>query len=148
MNVARALNIARETKAKGAVSRKVGRDAFLCVGPKHGKTTGQCKACFLWIAGRDRCIIHGANDEIKGGASCGLYVQGTPGRGGEPMGLVTPKGSGLVRRQVRCENCRFAKNGAEVCGLYVTMNNELPELYELDERIHPQGCCNAQLPAT
>jgi len=95
---------------------------------------------------RDRCIIHGADDEIKGSASCGLYVQGTPGRGGEPMGLVTPKGSGLVRRQVRCENCRFAKNGAEVCGLYVTMNNELPELYELDERIHPQGCCNAQMP--
>jgi hypothetical protein len=26
MNVARALNIARETKGKGAVSRKVGRD--------------------------------------------------------------------------------------------------------------------------
>jgi hypothetical protein len=59
---------------------------------------------------------------------------------------MTPKESGLVRRQVRCENCKYAKNGATVCGLYVTLNNEVPEMFALDEKIEPQGCCNAQMP--
>jgi hypothetical protein len=29
------------------------------------------------------------------------------------------------------------------CGLYVSLNNEVPEFFQLDERIEPHGCCNA-----
>jgi hypothetical protein len=147
-DVARALEIARGRMARGGAvhDRKIKRDAFLYIGPEQGGATGQCRSCYLWIESRDRCLIHAADKEIKGGASCGLYIQGSPRRSGEPLGLVTPEQSGLVRRQVRCENCRFAKNGATVCGMYVTLNNEVPELFELDERIEPQGCCNSQLP--
>ena len=50
-----------------------------------------------------------------------------------------------VSRQVRCENCRFGRDGAEVCGLYETLNSLMPETFHLDVEIEPQGCCNAQL---
>jgi hypothetical protein len=133
-------------KAGGAANKKVGRDAFLYIGAVQGKRTGQCSSCFLWVKGHDRCLIHSANEKIEADASCGLYVQGIPQRSGDSMYQMTPKESGLVRRQVRCENCKYAKNGATVCGLYVTLNNEVPEMFALDEKIEPQGCCNAQMP--
>jgi hypothetical protein len=110
-----------------------------------GRAPGSAERCAL--RDQDLCVIHGPNVEVRGGDSCVFYLPGQPTLGAPTRKLVTPAESGLVSRQVRCENCRFAKNDARVCGLYVSLNNEVPELFQLDERIEPQGCCNAQLPA-
>ena len=129
----------------GAASAKVKRDAFLYIDGK-GPDTGQCSSCKLWVRDADVCLIHGLHIKIKGGASCGLYVKGKPASAGLAQALVTPEESGLVNRKVRCENCRFAHKGATVCGLYLVLNSEMPELFQLDGHIEPQGCCNAQMP--
>jgi len=130
--------------AKGA-GAKVKRDAFLYIDGK-GADTGQCSSCKLWVKGADICLIHGMHIKIKGTASCGLYVPGKPVSSGLAQELVTPEESGLVERKVRCGNCRFSKNGATVCGLFWYVNDCMPEIFDLDIKIEPQGCCNAQMP--
>lgn len=134
-------------KRGGAANKKIGRDAFLYIDDKRGRRTGQCSSCSLWGKDSETCVIHAPSVTILADDSCGFYLWGPPGSAHLTFeGYVTPKESGLVRRQVRCENCKFAKNGATVCGLYVTLNNEVPEAFALDEKIEPRGCCNAQMP--
>jgi hypothetical protein len=84
--------------------------------------------------------------KVNAAASCGLYVPGKPVSSGFAQPLVTPKESGLVERKVRCENCTFAVDGARICGLFSALNDSLPSMFDLDTKIEPQGCCNAQTP--
>jgi hypothetical protein len=132
--------------AKGGRA-KIKRDAFLYIGPKERHKTGQCSSCFLWIKSREICEIHEPSIDIRGTDSCGFYIHGDPISSWsiKALGLVTPEESGLVRRQTRCENCRFAQNGATVCGLFTMLNNCYSD-FDLDTKIEPQGCCNAQMP--
>jgi len=139
-----AKNALKQGYAKGAAA-KVKRDAFLYIDGK-GADTGQCSSCKLWVKGADVCIIHGMHVTIKGTASCGLYVPGKPVNAGLAQALVTPEESGLVERKVRCQNCRFAWSGATVCGLFQSLSERMPEIFDLDTKIEPQGCCNAQSP--
>lgn len=103
----------------------------------------QCSSCLEWYALTNRCRIHGPRDFIDRDDSCGLYVPGAPAGNGPCLSLVTPMESGLVDRQVRCENCQY---GGSECGLYKTLNSRLPEIFDLDTKISPKGCCNAQTP--
>ncbi len=122
---------------------KVNRSAFLYLPPgNRGDDNAQCKSCIMWLAEHDRCVIHAADVVIDGDDSCGFYVPGKPARKGKPMGLVTPKESGLVGREVRCENCFYAEDG--ICGLFAQLNRTLPAVFDLDTRIDKHGCCNAQ----
>lgn len=122
---------------------KIDRSAFLYLPPQdRGDNNAQCKSCMMWFAELDRCIIHPADVEIGGDDSCGLYMPGKPARKGKPMGLVTPKESGLVSRQVRCENCAYADGG--YCGLFEMLNSHFPTIFDLDAKIDKHGCCNAQ----
>jgi hypothetical protein len=61
-------------------------------------------------------------------------------------GSVTPEESGLVDRRVQCHRCEFAEKGAIYCGLFAKINKALPEEFDLNPKIHPHGCCNAQQP--
>lgn len=78
--------------------------------------------------------------------SCNLYIQGEPNRDkeGREKEFLTAKQAGLVNRKVRCENCRSFKDG--ICMLYQTLNESNGEIFNLDEKVNPQGCCNAQMP--
>lgn len=127
---------------------KIERSAFLYLpAGKAGKENGQCSACHFWAEDMDRCVIHGPRIVIDGDDSCGFFLCGEPRTGRPPLyDLVTPEQSGLVDRKVRCENCRYETQKATVCGLYVKLNDEFPDIFDLDERIEPQGCCNAQMP--
>jgi len=71
-------------------------------------------------------------------------VHGEPSSDAEPIALVTPKESGLVHRQVRCENCRYLDG--EICGLYQDLNELMPEKFALEAKVGRHGCCNAQMP--
>ena len=122
-------------------SQKVTRDAFLYLGPKGDK---QCGTCRDWVSKDNRCRILGPSVNVTASMSCGLYVYGTPLRPGNPTkAIVTPEEAGLVDRKVRCENCRW---GGSECGLYKLLNEQQPDIFDLDTKIHPKGCCNAQEP--
>ena len=109
----------------------------------------QCGTCVHFLAKQQRCELHGKDDEVDEDDSCGLYVHGTAEADEEPEGLVTPEQSGLVSREVRCENCMFFDPDSEPrehCDLYTQLNRILPKLFDLDRYVDEYGCCNAQTP--
>lgn len=127
----------------------VTRDAFLYMDPQGDrvKEFGQCSTCVLWTGPeRKTCTIHGRGIEIDGGDSCGLYISGSPDESGREKALVTPEESGLVSRKVRCENCAAYLPKLYSCDLFHKLNKSYPKLFDLEETVHPLGCCNAQHP--
>lgn len=123
------------------------RDAFLYLDPKGKKEQfAQCSTCIMWTGPMgNTCTIHGKMT-IKGVDSCGLYIHGKNHTDmiGKEMPLVTPKESGLVRdTKVRCENCSHYDEKESECELYEHLNSHDPQMWELDEHVDPQGCCNA-----
>jgi hypothetical protein len=126
---------------------KLTRDTFLYLHPRTRSRFAQCATCRDWVLGDRRCVIHGPKVRVLGTASCGLYVFGWPNPAGtKTSAKVTPEESGLVNRQVRCENCTWADDGAHKCGFYELLNKELGDVFDLDVNIDPHGCCNAQQP--
>jgi hypothetical protein len=125
---------------------KLGADAFLYLNPEPGvEDFAQCFSCRDWVRDDDRCVIHGPHVRVPGTASCGLYVCGeVQPSGTETIAVVSTQESGLVDREVRCENCRHSQG--TTCGLFILLNNELPDTFEIDTEIEPKGCCNAQQP--
>ncbi len=128
---------------------KITRATFLYMDPKAPKEDfAQCGTCVHFNGDRDRCELHGKDDEIDEDDSCGLYVHGIPA-GGDPQGLVTPGQSGLVDREVRCENCKFFDPDSvarEHCDFFTQLNRILPKVFDLDRYVDEYGCCNAQTP--
>ena len=127
---------------------KLGRDAFLYLDPRFAPKTrfAQCSTCRDWVTDDRRCVIHGPKITVRGTASCGLYVWGVPKpAGAATRALVTPEESGLVDREVRCENCTWFEDDGE-CGLYHLLNERLGETFDLDVKVDAHGCCNAQEP--
>lgn len=127
--------------------KKITRDAFLYMEPDEGdprrKRFAQCGTCFLLTAGK--CLVHGPNVKITPDMACGLYVPGEPQKhlAGQERPLVTPLESGLVRGQVRCENCQYTAGSDNGCGLYRMLNQRQEEDFDLDPKINSYGCCNA-----
>lgn len=133
----------RNQESKG----KLQRDIFIYLEPKEPKDQfAQCSTCRMWT-GKDgnTCSILGKT-KVTGDMSCDLYVNGKPSPDlkGKEIASMTPKEAGLVKRSVRCENCRSFKNG--ICMLYQTLNKSNPDLFSLNEKVNPRGCCNAQMP--
>ncbi len=123
---------------------KLKRDIFIYLDPKgDGEKFAQCGTCRMFTG--KTCSILG-KQKITPEMSCDYYVNGPISKGllGKEVASVTPKEAGLVNRQVRCENCRSFKDG--VCLLYQTLNKSNPDLFDLDEKVNAQGCCNAQMP--
>lgn len=121
---------------------KILRDAFLYLPPKGDPDTfAQCGSCGMFIPEAQRCWLFGKDDEVIADASCGLYIQGKPNNDQEPQNKVTPEQAGYNLGQVRCENCRWGDDGT--CKLYEQLNQQLPEIFDLDTKINSNGCCNA-----
>ncbi len=121
----------------------IDRSAFIYMDPKgkDKKNFAQCKTCMMWTGPKGQtCTIHGKL-KIKASASCALYVNG-PNHDdmiGKEMKAVEPETSGLIDASVRCENCKWFDNG--VCVLFQKLNEDTA--WNLDEKVHAQGCCNA-----
>lgn len=130
---------------------RVKRDAFLYMEPTGlGTLFAQCAKCMMWTGNTvgknpQRCHIHGENKLVTGDMTCGIYVQGKPMPDGPIMKSVTPEESGLERRAVRCRNCRYMHLAGLThhCKLYEVLNLALPREFDLDTKIKPAGCCNA-----
>ena len=128
---------------------KLSRDAFLYLNPEPGVADfAQCSSCQDWVKGDNRCVIHGPRVRTPGSASCGFYIFGIPNEPGSVRteAVVTAEESGLVDREVRCENCQWGGPTTYKCRFFMGLNERLPEMFDLDEQIEPKGCCNAQLP--
>jgi len=122
------------------------RSVFLYLDPAASDDDKQCGTCWFWVRD-DRCLIHRAHDIVKATASCCYHLYGPPHRAGvRPLGLTTPKESGLVDREVRCENCLWFDDDS-VCNLFELLNRKLPDVWDLDIKVKPKGCCNAQEPS-
>jgi hypothetical protein len=126
------------------VGDKIKRDAFIYLDPK-GETVNfaQCSTCRLWTG--TGCLLLGKT-KVTGDMSCSFYVSGEPQRNlsGKEEALLTPKEAGLVTRKVRCENCRSFDGGQ--CMLFNTLNKKLPDIFDLEESVSSNACCNAQMP--
>jgi hypothetical protein len=114
--------------------------------PRHGGDS-QCGTCFLWIRSQ-KCYIHRPSDKITKEMACVYYLQGPPmSPAAKPASIVTPEESGLVDRQVRCENCKWYDD--HHCKFFEELNNlhgGLAGEFKLDTRVDPRGCCTAQEP--
>jgi hypothetical protein len=126
------------------------RDAFGYQEDNRGNK--QCGQCIMWVPDKMRCTVHGEGEPVYHFSSCDYYIHGEPQSGRKAVKLLTPEESGLVHRQVRCENCWFLdRGGAEGsihCDLFEKLNKIRPQLFDLEEAVEPGGCCNAQTPQT
>jgi len=121
------------------------RAIFLYMDPreKDKNNFAQCKSCVMWTGEKGKtCVIHGKALHVRAQDTCGLYVNGPIHEDmiGKEMKLTVPKESGFEKKVVRCENCRYFE-GKSVC-LFFRKLNKIPEM-DLDEKVHPKGCCNA-----
>lgn len=144
---------------------KLGRDTFLYMEPPEGyykpQEFAQCETCRKYIRESVQCIELGPNPRITDDKSCCLYSPwplGKPNpevvrnhltelRQAEKRGahdFVTPEEAGLVQRQVRCENCYYFDEDDSDCELYEMLNKAFPQCFDLEERVKPLACCNAQ----
>lgn len=120
------------------------RDAFVYMDPKPPvRSFAQCETCTMWT-GRN-CVILGDMFPVFARDSCNVYVHGISRLTSEEREpIITPSEVGFVRREVRCENCIAYEPKTSICKMYKTLNDKVPEFFELDINVHPYGCCNAQ----
>lgn len=103
----------------------------------------QCVECRDFVKRKNRCAILGPKKEVLAQDSCGAFIEGK--YAGQPIrALVTDEDVGFVNRKVRCEHCAY---GGKACKLYQMLNEALPDVFDLDTKIKPKGCCNANTPA-
>jgi hypothetical protein len=126
---------------------KIKRDAFLYLDPKLplDHTFAQCGRCRMWLPDQERCTIIGPDTKVTADMSCGFFVPGDSA-GLDPQHNVSMNDAGAVKRSVRCENCKFFDLKFSECILFVQLNNDHPDVWDLEIKVHPQGCCNAQVP--
>ena len=126
---------------KQSPGEKIKRDAFIYL-PGKDKEFAQCGTCWLFNAEKERCAILGPTFEVDDDDACNFYLKGDPSKDLKLVARVTPKNAGFVDRKVRCENCKYGGGG--VCKLYTMLNEKLPDVFDLDTKIEPRACCNAQ----
>ncbi len=128
------------------MNEKIKRDAFLYMQGEE-KEFAQCATCLQWTG--SRCTIIGPTKEVGEDDSCGLYVLGEGYAGRENIveaPQVTPQEVGFVSREVRCENCFYFDASHEVCLLFARLNKSFAADFDLDTKVAPLGCCNANQP--
>lgn len=118
---------------------KIQRSTFLYLEGDNAHFA-QCGTCAF---GKTRCVIMGNARVSAAIGSCNFYIRGAPIA--QAIANLTREETGYVERAVRCANCKFFGQGH--CGLYRQLNRDLPALFDLDEKVHRNGCCNANEPA-
>lgn len=111
------------------------------------KLFAQCATCRDWTGRKDeRCRIHGPKARATWDTTCTLYVNGEPAIGAKTLPMVTVKESGAEKRQVRCENCFYFHRKTKICKLFWFLNQAMKGYAKLREKVHPFGCCDANVP--
>ncbi len=128
------------------------RSAFGYMEPDPNiKEFAQCGSCAMFLRKVGRCHWLRKNDKVNDDATCIMYVQGTPNDDSkaEPTGSFDPETVGFYDGQVRCENCNardFRDPYRKHCDLYVQLNRMYPNMWKLETKVEPRGCCNAWSP--
>lgn len=133
---------------------KIDRSAFLYMEPDDesfgkNKKFAQCGTCKLWTgAKRKRCFILGKDKLILSIDTCALYVNGEPDTSlaGKEEARLTLEEAGYERRSVRCENCIAFNRKESICELFRSLNKKMPDMFDLNENVLWDGCCNANTP--
>lgn len=137
-------DMAKQLLRPGGKTERITRDAFLYLEPKGSQPKeqfAQCGTC-LFRFDQDGCaLMHGVKINFQDG-TCAMYSEGEP-LFPDAFKDYTKDEIGYTVRQVRCENCRY---GGEQCQLYLQLNKALPQAFDLDPKIIPLGCCNANSP--
>lgn len=154
-------NLKEQTKKAFPKVEKITRDAFLYMNSKANSPKdefAQCSTCRMFVPTYEggSCILHGSKVRVDDDDSCGLYAPwpyGTPNPkvvedhckelAKDLPGSVSPEESGLVSREVRCQNCEYFEEDTYHCHLYHILNHTFPEVFNLDHTVEPYGCCNA-----
>ena len=149
---------------------KIKRDTFLYMEPPEGyyrpEAFANCETCRKYVPQDyaktgNLCIELGPDPKIGDDWSCCLYswwpllkpnpvvikdhlVEIQDARKKGASDFVSPKVAGLVHRQVRCENCGYFDEPDSDCELFEMLNEKFPEYFDLDEKVKPLACCNAQ----
>lgn len=121
---------------------RIRRDAFLYLDGTD-RNFAQCETCYDFAKQWGCCARMGYDVAVDGDDTCGAYLKGT--YQDQPIvKLATPKELGFLKDEnVRCENCKY---GGADCALYGELNETLPDMFDLDTKIKPRGCCNAWTP--
>lgn len=129
------------------MARRITRSAFLYMDPVGGcEPFAQCASCRFWRPMMRRCALFITDPDVEADATCGLYVAGRPSDYQMQNPTVWPKDAGFETRQVRCENCHWYQDREQRCHLFYSLNDHMPDVFDLDVRVHPHGCCNANTP--
>ena len=135
-------------RRKSKVREKIKRNAFLYLEPDgDDEDFAQCEDCRMFLAEHGLCSLHGKGVKIKPTMSCGFFTPGGPADESEMEHVskaVTPEESGLVDREVRCENCISYSAGR--CQLYMMLNRMNPTNFDCDPKVKKLACCNGQRP--
>lgn len=137
------IRILKKTGEENSPAERIKRDAFIYLS-STSKEFAQCGMCWLFNAEKERCAILGPTFKVDDDDSCCLFVKGEPVKNQPIIARITPKNAGFVKRRVRCENCKFGDDNK--CKLYKMLNEKFPDVFDLDEKIEPRACCNAQTP--
>ena len=124
--------------------KKIDRSAFLYMDPKGDQDKfAQCATCSHFTG--ESCEILGKHLKVKPTDSCALYIHGEPdpSKKGSEKEVVKPEDAGFIKAAVRCENCVYGDGKRKICTLFESINNKIPDKFDLDPNIHPKGCCNA-----
>ena len=124
---------------------KLGRGIFLYMEPTGDLPVtqfAQCESCNLFTG--DTCLVLGTQP-IAPGDTCGIYVQGANRveLKGKEINVDPEMIEYAEKHRSRCENCRSFDEGT--CKLYETLNEALPDIFDLDTKVSSGGCCNAQV---
>ena len=135
---------AADQDTQGPVAQKITRDGFGYMEPDGDDDDdefAQCATCVMRVNGELKCGVMGAR-AVPADGTCVEYIEGDgiPA----PIANLPPDEIGYTVRPVRCENCEFG--GSDDCALYADLNQARPQIFDLDTKIKPQGCCNANTP--
>lgn len=126
-----------------AAQSKIDRSAFIYMQPKEPVSSfAQCSTCAQFLPTKRRCAIFTGNDKVVKTASCALYVHGIPHDDQQIINSTNPQEAGYINASVRCENCEHF-DGRNTCQLFAKLNNQLPDMFDLDTNVNSKGCCNA-----
>ena len=123
---------------------KQNRTALGFITGRDKRGFAQCSTCHQLMPTRSVCAIM-ARPVRKDIGSCNYYAPGLPHDNQLPAPCYGYNEASYVERAVRCGNCAWFAPG-DRCGLYHLLNTQAPTVFELDERVTANDCCNAQTP--
>ena len=128
-------------------NKKTDRSSFLYMEANPPiKDFAQCSTCQHFMPKSKKCTLFSPKDNVVAEGACGLYAQGIASDDQVITSAVTPKVAGYIVGAVRCENCSWFDKGS--CGLYETLMKKMPDVFDLNTKVSPKGCCNAFQPGT